>query len=117
MKFKYFTKEEFACPCGKCENKISDKFISLLDDLRGKIGKPMIVNSGYRCPEHNEKIGGRPNSAHLDGVAADISVKDSRTRYNLVSLALEKFNRVGVAKTFIHLDIAKNKPLDVMWTY
>lgn len=115
--YKYFTKEEFACPCGNCENKISDKFISLLDELREFLGKPLIINSGYRCEEHNKKIGGRETSAHLSGLAADISCTNSTWRSELLRACLARFNRVGVAKSFIHVDIDSSKPQDVLWVY
>ena len=46
----------------------------ILDILRKKIGKPVIVNSGYRTPEHNKKVGGAKYSYHMRGMAADIRV-------------------------------------------
>ncbi|MGV4459866.1 D-Ala-D-Ala carboxypeptidase family metallohydrolase, partial [Ornithobacterium rhinotracheale] len=45
---------------------------SNLQELRNYIGKPIIVNSGYRIVAHNRKIGGKVNSQHLQGMAADI---------------------------------------------
>lgn len=49
-----------------------DKLRYFLNNLRHFYGKPIIVTSGYRCPELNAKVGGVPNSAHLYGYAADI---------------------------------------------
>lgn len=45
-----------------------------LQPLRDKIGKPIHVNSGYRCPELNKAIGGVPTSQHQKGEAADLSI-------------------------------------------
>ena len=45
----------------------------VLDPLRERWGVPIYVNSGYRCPELNKKVGGAPNSYHLRGMAADIT--------------------------------------------
>lgn len=45
-----------------------------LNPLRVKLGKAVFINSGYRCPEVNEKVGGVSNSQHLIGQAADIRV-------------------------------------------
>lgn len=49
-----------------CEN--------VLQPLRNHLGCPVIVTSGFRCAELNKKIGGRPNSQHLMGRAADFVV-------------------------------------------
>jgi zinc D-Ala-D-Ala carboxypeptidase len=47
-----------------CEN--------ILEPLRSYIGRPIIISSGYRCPEVNKRVGGQPRSQHLKGQAADI---------------------------------------------
>lgn len=44
----------------------------VLDPLRERWGGPIIVTSGYRCPELNRKVGGAGHSFHLRGMAADI---------------------------------------------
>ena len=49
-----------------CEN--------VLQPLRNSLGCPVIVSSGFRCAELNKKVGGRPNSQHLLGEAADFVV-------------------------------------------
>lgn len=46
---------------------------SQLEVVRGLIGQPLIVSSGYRSPELNKTIGGSPNSAHCQGFAVDFS--------------------------------------------
>lgn len=47
---------------------------NVLDPLREAWGGPIVVNSGYRSRELNIAIGGAPNSHHLQGMAADITV-------------------------------------------
>lgn len=47
----------------------------ILEPLRAKLDKPIRITSGYRCPELNKAVGGVPNSAHIQGLAADIQVK------------------------------------------
>ena len=47
----------------------------LLDPLREWYGKPIYVNSGYRCPELNKAVGGVENSFHVSGCAADIDAR------------------------------------------
>ena len=46
---------------------------NLLDPIREAWGKPIHVNSGYRCPALNKAVGGKPTSQHLKGEAADIT--------------------------------------------
>ena len=48
----------------------------VLDPLREWYGRPIYVNSGYRCEELNKAVGGSPTSFHLTGCAADIDVHD-----------------------------------------
>ena len=45
---------------------------NVLDPLRSAMGFPIIISSGFRCPELNEAVGGAKNSYHLQGRAADI---------------------------------------------
>lgn len=53
------------------EENLQDLFVKI-NMLRGIWGKPMVVNSGYRSPQHNALIGGASNSAHLYCQAVDI---------------------------------------------
>lgn len=46
---------------------------NVLDKARIGIGSPIIVNSGYRCEELNKAVGGKKNSQHKKGEAADIT--------------------------------------------
>ena len=63
----------------------------ILDPLREKFGKPIIVTSGYRCKELNKAVGGAAKSQHMSGEAADIrSVEDSkRANKELFNLIIE----------------------------
>ncbi len=46
-----------------------------LEEVRTVVGIPLRINSAYRSPEANKKVGGKPTSQHCRGVAADIRVK------------------------------------------
>ena len=48
---------------------------TVLDPIREDWGGPIIVSSGYRCPELNAKVGGAKTSGHLYGYCADLQVK------------------------------------------
>ena len=69
---KNFSRSEFTCPhCGEVE--IDPLLVATLQRIRDKAG-PVVVTSGYRCPVHNEAVGGVNNSQHIYGRAADIYV-------------------------------------------
>jgi len=116
---RYFKLKEFDSPDEKGSgSKMSEELLSMLDIARKKFGKPIKINSGYRTVTHNKNVGGKPSSSHLKGLAADISCKTSNDRFKLINVLIETgFNRIGVAGTFIHVDIDKNKTPNVMWVY
>ena len=79
--------------------------------LRDYIGKPIKINSGYRSPQHNAKIGGAKNSQHLTGKAVDIRV-DGMTPKQLFDIIETLQNKgkmdIGGLKaynSFVHYDI------------
>lgn len=47
----------------------------ILEPIRQKTGKPLIISSGFRCKALNERIGGAKNSDHMYACAADIKCK------------------------------------------
>lgn len=109
---KYFRVKDFMCNCGSCDhNVISIDLIDKLNRLRHKIGRPIYVTSAYRCKDHNNLIGGKSQSKHLIGIAADITVVDRQLYDKLVKEASRLFNGIGVYKdkNFLHVDIRKKK--------
>lgn len=50
------------------------RLAELLEQVRKYLNKPISINSGYRCPELNQAVGGQKASQHLLGCAADIRV-------------------------------------------
>jgi uncharacterized protein YcbK (DUF882 family) len=116
---RYFKLEEFDSPDepGSGSN-MHEEILHMLDAVRKKYGKPIKINSGYRTVDRNKKIGGVKNSSHLKGLAVDISCKESKDRFTLLNLLIEVgFRIIGIAKSFIHVDIDKNKSQDVAWGY
>lgn len=115
---KHFTLDEFDCPSLPNSGKNMDtNFLTKLEEAREIAGVPFKITSGYRTKEHNEAVGGVPNSSHLIGVAADIAVSSGSERYIILNALLKAgFKRIGVAKTFIHCDTDDSKSNSV-WTY
>lgn len=102
---KHFKREEFACPhCGL--DTIDYELVNVLETVREHFNKPVIINSGYRCPAHNAAVGGSENSQHLYGRAADIVVKDvlpEDVHAFLESYAPDKYG-LGLYPTWVHID-------------
>jgi len=112
--FNYFKKEEFTCKCGCGLNNIDENFVFCLDEARDVAGIPFKINSACRCESHNKKIGGVKDSAHVKGIAVDISARDDKSRFIIVSALLAMgFKRVLLYDTFIHvdMDLTKVKPI------
>lgn len=126
FKAQYFGESEFLCPC--CGYGLVDtELLILLDRIRGHLGIPIKVNSGYRCPAHNKAIGGADLSRHLIGCAADITwagavlqMKEGSTFRNFIdslSKSDVKLYGVGWGNTFIHVDTDVTRKSFTQWTY
>lgn len=115
----FFPEDEFQrCnpPCSLQDMK--QDFMNVLDRIRMDAGLPLTTTSAFRTVEHEHMKGRAGTSSHVLGIAVDISVTDSLTRFKLVQAALKNgVTRIGVGDGFIHLDIDQNKPQNVMWVY
>lgn len=82
-----------------------------LEIVRKTVKNPIRINSGYRSPAHNAKIGGAKNSLHLKGMAADIVIYDYDIEEVFATLntmmQLGQIKKGGLKKysTFVHYDI------------
>jgi zinc D-Ala-D-Ala carboxypeptidase len=116
---KYFNYSEFDSPDVVGSGKLMDKdFLNKLDELREKFDKPIKINSGYRTENHNANVGGTPSSSHIKGLAVDIACNNSKDRFAIIDICLDLgINRIGVAGTFIHIDVDPDKSPNVLWTY
>lgn len=126
--YRYFSSKEFACRCGCGAGEelehIDKELLDRLCTIREVYG-PLPITSGARCAVHNAKEGGKPISAHLTIPdvslcrAADIQCLSSIGRGRLLPLCYQQFTRVGVAKTFIHVDVAGGPayPAPATWVY
>jgi uncharacterized protein YcbK (DUF882 family) len=114
----FFKEPEFACPCGCGKVHVDQFLLHLLEKARKLLNRPVIITSGYRCPEHNAAVGGKPNSAHLTGKAADIRCVFSGERYDLIRTFVGiGVTRLGIGKDFIHIDVDTMLPQRCLWIY
>lgn len=96
---KYFTLKELTrsttatakgidnTPTPEVEKNLTLLVENVLDPLREIYGKPITVNSGYRCPELNKAVGGSKTSDHVKGFAADItggSKEENECLFNII---------------------------------
>jgi uncharacterized protein YcbK (DUF882 family) len=110
-----FSLEEFKCKDGSdIPNDVLPNIIELaknLQVLRDAIGKSITINSGYRSPKYNAKIGGVKNSQHVKGKASDLRVSGMTPKE--VALVIEglieqgkmKQGGIGIYPNFTHYDI------------
>ena len=118
---KNFKRQEFECKCG-CDMPLEVyeniiKLSSQLQFLRDYTGRPIRINSAYRCPKHNAKVGGSKTSQHLLGKAADITIQSLKPIEvfaiieDLIDMGHMLQGGLGLyeEKGFVHYDIRKTK--------
>ena len=128
MNLKYFKLSEFDSPDEVGSgSKMNYTFLEKLDQARGLAGIPFKITSGFRTEAYQDdltrrgyKTAKKGTSPHLKGLAADISVKDSRQRFIVInSLLLAGFTRIGIGDNFIHVDLStyEGHRQNVIWKY
>ena len=99
------------------EDNMDEEFLQRLDQARAFADIPFIINSAYRSPNHPLSIK-NPSSSHIKGLAVDIKATDNATRFKIIdALLFVGFKRIGIADTFIHVDLDYGKRQDIIWTY
>ena len=77
----------------------------LLQPLRELYGKPMSVNSGFRCERLNDLVGGAATSQHKKGEAADIACDNPAELVKCLKDSGLPFDQCGIYPTFVHLSL------------
>ena len=106
MLSEHFSEKEFACPCCGVVN-VNPKLIELLERLRWNIGGyPLYIYSGCRCKIFNTNYGGKLDSQHLIGNAADLAYP-KQLSFGEFKWYIEQlpFDAIGINLDFIHVDI------------
>ena len=115
---KHFKLKEFACKDG---TPVPEEFYGNVQELMNNLEiirehfgglYPIRINSGYRTPEYNKKVGGAAKSQHLTASAADIRMNITPS---VVQDAIEKLQKdekikqggLGRYSVFTHYDIGK----------
>ena len=121
---KNFKLKEFECNDGsKMPLEVYENVIKLanqLQFLRDYTGRPISINSAYRSPEHNAKVGGSKTSQHILGKAADITIQSLKPAEvfmiieELIDMGHMLQGGLGLYDTFVHYDIRRTK---ARWDY
>lgn len=106
---RYFVIEELKCNCcGEC--KVNPESFYRLYKARVLARIPFYLNSAWRCKKHNKEVGSETKN-HVKGYAFDIRCDTSWERIVIiVACVLAGFRRIGIPKTFIHVDDADLPP-------
>ncbi len=110
LQSKYFTLKEMLAsetartkgidntPTWVVVRNLNGLVVNLLDPIRELYGKPLYINSGYRCPKLNKAVGGVANSEHQYGYAADIDTRKGTAEnirlFNLIKASGLKFTQL-----------------------
>lgn len=88
--------------------KVDERLLTLLENIRNHVGKPVHLNSGYRSPEYNATLkNASPRSQHCNGKAADIWVEGVTPKQiaDIAECYLGSSGGIGIYKTFTHVDV------------
>lgn len=107
---KNFKVREMACKCSRCSTVlVDDELVEIIQKIRDHFGASVNINSGYRCKPHNAKVGGKSNSRHMQGKAADIVVEGVKPREVAKYAESIGVRGIGLYETdkdghFVHVD-------------
>lgn len=114
---RHFKESDLDCKCCGEQTphiRMRDEHMNLLDTLVDRLGFDLVINSAYRCPVHNRRIGGAPNSWHLR-FATDVAPADGDDeKLDRIRDAAEGlgFTGIGMYSHFVHLDM---RPTQFRW--
>ena len=98
-------------------DSIKELVDTVIQPLRDAWGSSLAINSGYRCPEVNQAVGGVPTSQHSRGEAADVcpfgrngsgNIDTIRQLAQKASELKLPFDQMILYPTFVHLSHKKN---------
>ena len=108
---EHFREEEFKCKCGCGKYIHNTQLVVVLERVREYFDSPVLIHSSTRCKSHNAEVGGKPNSKHLLGLAADIAVKgvEPEVVHKYLERKYPHKYGIGLYDTFVHIDAREDK--------
>ncbi len=127
-KYPNFSEAEFACQGKDCCGGLADmddEIVGIVQAVRTQLGKPLIISSGFRCAQHNNKISSTGFSGpHTTGKAIDILCAKETAAMVIKCGLLLGATGLGVsqkgnhAARFVHLDTINRTPHRLyVWSY
>ena len=117
---EHFTLEELTASQAAARNGLENKpdleatknlrwLAGTLEEVRKLVGKPVHVSSGYRSPAVNKAVGGSSKSAHMRGLAADITVPGmtSRDLAELIRSSSIAYDQLIHEQQWVHIGLAE----------
>lgn len=109
----HFKVREFACGDGSDAVLVAPRLVMVLETIRTHFGTAVRINSGYRTPQYNAKVGGVAHSQHCYGTAADITVRGQApaTVAAFARSIMPDWGGVGIysKKGFTHIDVREKR--------
>ena len=107
----HFNSSEFKCKCGCNTVKVDDSLINMLEKIMNVLNSNYcIINSGYRCPSYDKKIGGFVGK-HSQGIACDCKFYDKNMKiipsWKVLCVCQDLYTQGGFAKinnNSVHID-------------
>ena len=101
-----FSPAEIACR-GTGKLIVNEAALDALQALRLRLGKPLILRSAYRSPEHNRMVGGAKASKHMEGIAFDVAMTNHDPETFETAARAIGFKGFGFypRSGFIHIDL------------
>jgi hypothetical protein len=111
-----FSPREIACK-GTGSILINEDALDKLQALRTALGKPLILTSAYRSPEHNRKVGGAKASKHMQGIAFDVRMDNHDPHTFEAAARAAGFSGFGYypRSGFMHVDTAEPRSWGTPW--
>jgi uncharacterized protein YcbK (DUF882 family) len=85
------------------EDNLEELATIILEPVRERLGKPIVVNSGFRCPIHNRAVGGATASQHMKGEAADLRIDGKPEVLAKTIVANGTWDQLILYPTFVHV--------------
>ena len=106
-----FKVKEFACKDGSDVIFIAPELVAVLQSIRTHFNKPVNINSAYRTPTYNKKVGGATYSQHCYGTGADIRVTGVSPKKvaEYVETLIPNKGGIGIYSNFTHVDVREVK--------
>jgi zinc D-Ala-D-Ala carboxypeptidase len=104
-RWKSFSPQEIACK-GTGSIAMNEAALDKLQALRDKLGRPLLLTSAYRSPEHNKRVGGAKNSQHMLGIAFDVRMENQDPQKFEAAARAVGFTGFGYypKQGFMHID-------------